>query len=195
MAAAMRRRYLDDDNEVFDPKYYPKRVYKDGYGPHVHLMLTDAEPLGTFAERRFDTNDARLHRPHQADLSGSVEVRDAMQAAFDARQSYLARLKDAWRDKSNPPPSAPSKGESPRDAYVRSLQWNYGSGNGDRNNGNGKGSDADDIEAARGRSLSPGARPGSGLDARPANDAAAASDRDRAYAGYLDNLTNAWKRQ
>ena len=33
---------VDDDDEVFDPRYYPKLVYKDGYGPHVSLMLTDA---------------------------------------------------------------------------------------------------------------------------------------------------------
>jgi hypothetical protein len=45
-----RRRFarFDDDDafdaEVFDPKYYPKRVYRDGKGPIVRLMLTDGMP-------------------------------------------------------------------------------------------------------------------------------------------------------
>jgi hypothetical protein len=49
-------RFDDDDAfdaEVFDPKYYPKRVYRDGKGPTVRLMLTDArcERGAAFASR------------------------------------------------------------------------------------------------------------------------------------------------
>jgi hypothetical protein len=47
----MRRstRNLDNDDDVFDstiydPKYSPKRVYRDGKGPTVRLMLTDSMP-------------------------------------------------------------------------------------------------------------------------------------------------------
>jgi hypothetical protein len=46
MAPMMQRRFDDDDEvfdaSVFDPKFYPRRVYRDGCGPTVRLMLTDA---------------------------------------------------------------------------------------------------------------------------------------------------------
>jgi hypothetical protein len=42
MVRMKHRDYEFDDDEVFDRRYYPKLVYKDGYGPHVSLMLTDA---------------------------------------------------------------------------------------------------------------------------------------------------------
>jgi hypothetical protein len=39
-------RHIDDDEafdaELHDPKYWPKRVYRDGKGPRVRLALTDA---------------------------------------------------------------------------------------------------------------------------------------------------------
>ena len=72
VAMTRRRSALDDedvifDDDVFDRRYYPRRVYKDGYGPHVSLMLTDAgEARQAAPPRRFDINDARLHRPHPA---------------------------------------------------------------------------------------------------------------------------------
>jgi hypothetical protein len=50
VAAMTHRRFarFDDDEafdaEVFDPKYYPKRVYRDGKGPTVRLMLTEGMP-------------------------------------------------------------------------------------------------------------------------------------------------------
>ena len=44
--APLTRRIARDDDEVFDDaiydrRYFPRRVYKDGCGPRVRLMLTD----------------------------------------------------------------------------------------------------------------------------------------------------------
>jgi hypothetical protein len=80
------RDYEFDDDEVFDRRYYPKLVYKDGYGPHVSLMLTDA------MRREVATHAPLLHRP------GSVTLTDAqIDVRERARAERSARIKDAWR--------------------------------------------------------------------------------------------------
>ena len=88
MATAMtRRRWVGDDDEIFDDevfdrRYYPKRVYKDGYGPHVPLYLTDgAMPRA-----------AILHKP------GPLQLTDAQADLREqARAAKSARVRDAWR--------------------------------------------------------------------------------------------------
>src|ERR1700722_18893257 len=63
------------DDEVFDRRYYPKRVYKDGYGPHVSLMLTDAMPRAPL-----------LHRPGAVQLSDrQADLRERALAERSAR--------------------------------------------------------------------------------------------------------------
>jgi hypothetical protein len=88
MATAMtRRRWVGDDDEIFDDevfdrRYFPKLVYKDGYGPHVPLYLTD----GAMPRAHL------LHRPGQVRLSDAqVDVRER------ALAERSARLRDAWR--------------------------------------------------------------------------------------------------
>jgi hypothetical protein len=97
MATAMtRRRWVGDDDEIFDDevfdrRYYPKRVYKDGYGPHVSLMLTDA------MRREVATRAPLLHRPGSVMLSDEqIDIRER------ARDERSARTRNAWRT----PPTA-----------------------------------------------------------------------------------------
>ena len=179
---------LDDDLDDFDPKFFPKRVYKDGRGPRVRLMLTDAAPPSRPA----------LNRPRFAALD-AAELQDGLRAAVAARATYISELQDAWRGRSNPPPPAPKDGESPRDAYIRRL------GKAWKTPTRGSGSDPDDdddpnpVEAQRQRWLKPGATPGNdAAHARPrfASTATkdAAADRDQAYGEYLDRISNGWRR-
>jgi hypothetical protein len=97
MATAMtRRRWVGDDDEIFDDevfdrRYYPKLVYKDGYGPHVSLMLTDA------MRREVATPAPLLHRLGSVTLTDTqIEVRER------ARDEWSARKRSAWRT----PPTA-----------------------------------------------------------------------------------------
>ena len=61
MAVCYARRRLDDDDvfdaELYDPAYYPRKVFRDGKGPTVRLALTDSAP-----PRRalFDANAHRI---------------------------------------------------------------------------------------------------------------------------------------
>ena len=48
-------------------------------------------------------------------------MQDALRAAAEARDSYIAELENAWRSPKAEPPPSPLPGESPRDAYVREL--------------------------------------------------------------------------
>jgi hypothetical protein len=89
MATAMtRRRWVGDDDEIFDDevfdrRYFPKLVYKDGYGPHVPLYLTDGMPRAPV-----------LHKPGFAQVrlgDAQVDVRE------QARAAKSARIRDAWR--------------------------------------------------------------------------------------------------
>ena len=58
------------DQRVFDARYWPKRVYRDGHGPNVPLMLTDAAPSPS---RRQPLMDARM-QAHLRVLDGSGEL-------------------------------------------------------------------------------------------------------------------------
>ena len=49
-------------------------------------------------------------------------MQDALRAAAEARDSYIAELENAWRSPKAEPPPSPLPGESPRDAYVRELE-------------------------------------------------------------------------
>jgi hypothetical protein len=122
MAPVAQRRFarVDDEDVLddFDPAFFPRRVYKDGRGPTVRLMLTDAAPsaLGRRSRAGEALNDA--HRPHQIVASDSAEMRDALrdlEAAYEARNDFL---RDAWRSPSNPPPpEGDGDAEAERAAY------------------------------------------------------------------------------
>jgi hypothetical protein len=182
------RRFLDDEDEDindFDPAYFPRKVYKDGRGPRVRLMLTDAAP-----PQRRQLYDASHHRPHFADLT-DASLEDGLRKAAEARDAWIRGLQDAWKTPSGQmqqPPGPRTSGSnddddddgdlSPRDRYIQNLQTAYRTPIGQAGP-----SGADAIEAQRRR-----------WNAEiPAKDAALA-DRDIAYGEYLDYLQNAWKR-
>ena len=199
----MRFRSHDDDDafdaEVFDPKYYPKRVYRDGKGPTVRLMLTDARDANGVPPSRPALYDARNHRPRFAVL-GDAELQDARRRAAEARQEYIARICDAWRGPGNPPPPL-RDGQSPRDQYIARIKNAWKTPPGSVSGPDDDDDDPNPIEAQRRRWLSPGATPGPGPgyhDARPAvsrkmatGDAAAA--RDLGYYEYVNRISNAWR--
>jgi hypothetical protein len=122
MVRRARRRFdLDDDEDWddYDPRYFPKKVFKDGRGPRVHLALTDASPYA----RRQPTFDARNHMPQEARVADAdsrqrARVEDAREAMInrneaawtwgkpgvrapvaigDAREAWIRRNRDAWR--------------------------------------------------------------------------------------------------
>ena len=170
MAPVARRFANLDDEDVlddFDPAYFPKRVYKDGRGPRVRLMLTDSAPP-----------DASMHRPHQIGLVDNAERRIA-DAAYEERNDFL---RDAWRSRANPPPPPLRDGQSPRDQYIERITSAY-------RTPRGRNDPADEVEALQRRWASPGATPGPGR--RPTQDAA--NDPDRAYEEYCARLQGAWK--
>ena len=178
MTVLARRRIDDDDEDIndFDPAYFPRKVYKDGKGPRVRLMLTDAAPPAP----RAALYDANHHRPRAAVVDAAdPHVRDAERAYYD-RSKWL---QDAWKTPSGqmqPPPDDDDDDDdgdlSPRDRYIQNLQTAYRTPIG---NGNG----ADAVEAQR-RNWNAES---------PAKDAALA-DRDIAYDEYIHRLTTAWKR-
>ena len=164
----MVTRNLDDDLDDFDPAYFPKRVYKDGRGPRVRLMLTDAAPPSRPA----------LNRPRFAALD-AAELQDGLRAAAAARATYISELQDAWRGPSNRPPPATKNGQSPRDQYIARLTNAWKTPPGSVSGPDDDDDDPNPIEAQRRRWLSPGATPGS--DAATATKDAAVADRDQAY--------------
>ena len=96
MAPVTQRRFanLDDDDfddTLYDRRYYPKRVFKDGCGPRVRLMMTDAAP----GPRR-PLFDARHHQPHFADLT-DARLQDGLKQAAEARDAWIGGLQDAWK--------------------------------------------------------------------------------------------------
>jgi hypothetical protein len=118
----LRRRFDDDENwDDYDPRYFPKKVFKDGRGPRVRLAMTDSAP---YARRPvFDTS---AHRPHEARLT-------------DAAVIQRARVEDAYEQMCNVNESAWTWGkpgvrapvavvDSPRDAWLRrvSTDWQKG---------------------------------------------------------------------
>jgi hypothetical protein len=172
MAPVTQRRFanLDDEDVLddFDPAYFPKRVYKDGRGPRVRLMLTDSAPP-----------DASIRRPHQIGLGDSAERRIA-DAAYEERNDFL---RDAWRSPGNPPPPPLRDGQSPRDQYIERVTNAY-------RTPTGRNDPADDVEALQRRWASPGATPGR----RPTQDAATSrAEADQAYEEYCARLQSAWK--
>jgi hypothetical protein len=209
LAPMMRRamRNLDDEDiNDFDPAFFPKRVYRDGRGPKVSLMLTDSMPPDYRAaiSRRRPVFDARNHQPHFA------VVRDdaAHRRAVDAYEDRNKWLQDAWKSPSGQMQQAPDNGSngddeddddlSPRDAYIQRLQGAYRTPIG---NGNG----ADAIEAQRRRWTREdgggGRAPmsvtfGQHAPAKfPAKDAAAGRAlADAAYREYCDRISNGWRK-
>ena len=126
MAPMMRRsmRNLDDEEDIndFDPAYFPRKVYKDGRGPRVRLMLTDAAPPAP----RAALYDASHHRPRSAVIDAAdPHVREAERAYYE-RSRWLA---DAWRGPAAQPPADEpdddDDDESPRDRYVREISNAY----------------------------------------------------------------------
>jgi hypothetical protein len=201
MVTTARRLDDDWDDDLYERAYYPKKVFKDGRGPNVRLMLTDGQPV-----TRHPLFDANAHRPRYA----VVDRADPhVRAAEAARADYIARLSDAWRTMPGgtggaPHTTAPSAdddddsadaAEQARNAYIKNLQTAYRTPVGQAPGGGGN-----DIERLRQQWLSPGARPGPSPgygDSAVSREAAtkdAAADRDQAYAGYLDRLTNGWRK-
>jgi hypothetical protein len=185
LAPMMRRsmRNLDDDEDVFDstiydPKYYPKRVYRDGKGPVVKLMLTDAAP-----PQRRQLYDASAHRPHYAEITDAAANRRAVES-YEAHNKWLA---DAWRGPANPPPPEPEPDEDPRDAYIRRLS------NAWKSLPDLPARDPDDDDDPKAAATAVEAQRRRWNAESPTEDAALA-DRDIAYGEYLDYLQNAWKR-
>ena len=214
--AAMRRsmRNLDDDDEDindFDPAYFPRKVYKDGRGPRVRLMLTDSAPPAP----RAALYDASHHRPRSAVIDAAdPHVREAERAYYD-RNKWL---QDAWKTPSGqiqPPPDDDDDDDgsplSARDEYIRrtSNMWREPIGNGYGS------SEADAIQRAFMRRITPGARPGDEPDAieaarrrrgtpgppgvtfghGPTKDAAAGRAlADAAYREYCDRISNGWRK-
>jgi hypothetical protein len=90
------------DQRVFERRYWPRRVYRDGHGPHVRLMMTDHAPprLGsvtkTPTDYRLSDAEAARHRPHQL-VADSAEVTAARSSASAARDQYLREVSNAWK--------------------------------------------------------------------------------------------------
>ena len=208
--AALKRRVDDDavfDDTLYDRRYYPRKVFKDGKGLRVPIALTDGmpdwmPPRRPLFEATPSSDNARHHRPRFADLT-DARLQDGLKQAAEARQAYIARISDAWRTMGGgtggaahtTAPSADEPGEndddlSPRDQYIARISnaWRTPPGQDVSDN---------PIEAQRRRWLSPGATPGNdAAHARPrsaptAKDAAA--DRDAAYAEYVARISNGWR--
>ena len=162
MTVLARSRRMDDDDEdvfdsdLYDPKYYPRKVFRDGKGLRVPVLLTDAMPPAYRAaiSRGRTVFDARNHRPHFAVIRDDAAHRRAVDA-YEDRNKWL---QDAWKN-----PRAQTRGQmqqspdngdpdgddddgdlSPRDAYIQRLQGAYRTPV-----GNGYGNGADAIEAQR----------------------------------------------
>jgi hypothetical protein len=190
----------DDDDGLFDPAYPGLKVVRDGGRVRVPLFLTDSGMPDMTSLRRA-VFDARNHRPRFADLT-DARLQDGLRAAADARAKYIAELQDAWRTPiggiggaphtTAPPADQPDDDDdlSPRDRYIKELQNAYKTPLGQAPGGS-----ANALERAREQWLSPGARPGMGDAARARSTATkdAAADRDAAYAGYVDRISNAWR--
>ena len=221
MTVLTRSRRVDDDDEDindFDPAYFPRKVYKDGRGPRVKLMLTDSMPPDYRAaiSRRPALTDARHYYPPRTYVGDSAALRDAERKATEARDAWIRGLQDAWKTPTGamqtPPDNSDPDGDeddddlSPRDAYIQRLQGAYRTpiGNG---YGNGNGNGADAIEAQRRRWTREdggGGRAPSSVtfgqhapSAFPSRDAASLRDAraaaDQAHAEYVARISNAWK--
>jgi hypothetical protein len=93
-AVVTNARRLDDDDDIYDPRFPGKKVVRDGKGIRVPIQLTDGQPPEWMRTQRRPVFDARNHQPHFAAVD-SAELRDARLAAHDARQAYIGTLNDA----------------------------------------------------------------------------------------------------
>jgi hypothetical protein len=222
VAALKRRRFDDDlwDDELYEAKYYPRKVFKDGRGPNVPLYLTDSAPHRSQAmldhQRLLDhyaavgAEAARHNKPHQASLS-DADVSRARSKSEHARAEWLRRIKDEFR--------APVEGGLP----FAGINGEGGHGDDDDDDGD----DRSEAERARDqwieetsrawrepwRGRAAGASPthayGNGNDpARAANvveaqrrrwtresqSDSALTDKDAAYGEYCQRICNDWKR-
>ena len=85
------------DDRVFDRKYYPRKVYKDGCGPQVSLMLTDGAP-DWMAPPRLERPAYRPPAyPDYRQVLDSDTHRQALRDAAQARNEYLDHLHNAWK--------------------------------------------------------------------------------------------------
>jgi hypothetical protein len=187
--APVARRVVDvddgDDPDLYDPKYLGRKVFRDGCGPRVRLMLTDAAP-----RPRPVLFDASAHRPHYAVVDRADPHVRAAEAAYEARNAYL---RDAWRTPSVAPttgaPEAdqPDDDEDPRDAYIRRVS------NAWRTPPDLPARDPDDGDDPKAAATAVEAQRRRWNAESPAKDAAVA-DRDVSYDEYIHRLTTAWKR-
>jgi hypothetical protein len=83
------------DSRVFDAKYWPRRVYWDGHGPRVRLMLTDSAPRSFLAVQKF--YDAQYPVP-SADQAREEMIRRNV----EARKWGKAGLADGLRSAAIP---------------------------------------------------------------------------------------------
>jgi hypothetical protein len=124
---ARRRRVEDDegfDYRVYDRRFYPRRVYRDGKGPSVPLYLTDAR-RGVVRPR--SVFDGALHRPGCVveALRGRASLGDATLAdaqrriddAYAARSNWLA---DQWTY-NKPEALVPVAAGDARAAYIKRI--------------------------------------------------------------------------
>ena len=80
MVTTMTRRARDKDvfdDELYDRRYYPREVFKDGKGPRVPLMLT---------ERRAAPAPAHLRRIAPSSAPGPPQLRADARGAEDRRR-------------------------------------------------------------------------------------------------------------
>jgi hypothetical protein len=196
----------DEDLSDFEPAFLArgKRVYRDGKGPRVPMMLTDGGiPPWAPRPRPAAVFDASGHRPGPIRVLSDEAMKDARLAAMDARTRYIQEISDAWKVQPvatggaahTTAPGAPEPDDddtmSPRDRYIAGLQNAYKTPMGQA-----PAASADDIERARQQWLSPGAKPGGGFgDARPgvSRETATQDARETAYREYVARISGAWR--
>jgi hypothetical protein len=71
---------LDDDDDIYDPRFPGKKVVRDGKGIRVPIQLTDGQPPEWMRTQRRPVFDASRHRPHQFALADEALRRQAEEA-------------------------------------------------------------------------------------------------------------------
>jgi hypothetical protein len=199
---------LDDDDDIYDPRFPGKKVVRDGKGIRVPIQLTDGQPPEWMRTQRRPVFDASRHRPGPINVLGDAALKDAKLAAMDAYEQRNDYLRDAWRTSTGGPGGAahttappadkpdPDDTMSPRDRYIAGLQTAYRTPMGQA-----PAASADNVAAISRNWLSPGARPGgpgygdsgSRVSRETMQDARDAADRDLAYAEYVTRISGAWR--
>jgi hypothetical protein len=110
----------DDDPDDYDPRFFPRKVFKDGRGPRVHLMLTDSASAPRRAAREHQRvidsytltdRQAAMHRPHEATaVLSDADVRAARSRSEHARAEWIRRMKDAYAQPIGGLPRTPPNG-------------------------------------------------------------------------------------